>query len=52
MENRLHLLVAKIKELEKELAHEIQKKEEDYSYKIYGKKVTFEALVKQSRLLI
>ena len=42
MENRLHMLIAKMKELEKELSEEIQKKEEEYYYKIFGKKVTFE----------
>ena len=49
MENRLHLLVAKIKELEKELAQEIQKNEEEYYYKILGKKVTFEAWVEHEQ---
>ena len=49
MENRLNLLVTKIKELEKELAEEIQKKEEEYYYKILGKKVTFEEWVKHEQ---
>jgi hypothetical protein len=49
MENRIHLLVAKIKELEKELAEEIQKNEEEYYYKIHGKKVTFEAWVEHEQ---
>ncbi len=49
MENRIHLLVAEIKELEKELAQEIQKHEEEYYYKILGKKVTFEAWVEHEQ---
>ncbi len=42
MESRLHILVARMKELEKEIALEIQKKEDEYYYKVFGKKVTFE----------
>ena len=34
MENRLQALVEKIKELEKELSHEIQKKEEEFYYRV------------------
>jgi hypothetical protein len=49
MESRLHQLVARIKELEKELAREIQKKEEEYYYKIFGKKVTFEEWIKHEQ---
>lgn len=45
MESRLHTLVAKLKELERELAQEIQKKEEEFYYKILGRKVTFEEWV-------
>lgn len=36
MESRLHTLIAKMKELEQELALEIQKREEEYYYKIFG----------------
>ncbi len=49
MESRLHTLVAKIKELEKELAPEIQKKEEQYYYRIFGKRVTFEEWIKHEQ---
>ncbi len=49
MESRLHVLVERIKELEKELAQEIQKKEEEYSYKIFGKKVAFEEWIKHEQ---
>jgi hypothetical protein len=49
MENRLHTLIAKMKELEKELAEEIQKKEEEYYYKIFGKRVTFEEWIKHEQ---
>jgi hypothetical protein len=38
MESRLHILIAQIKELEQELVQESQKKEEEYHYKIFGKK--------------
>ncbi len=49
MENRLQELVEKIKVLEKELSREIQKKEEEYYYKIFGKKVTFEEWIKHEQ---
>lgn len=40
--DNLQNLIEKIKILEKELAGEIQKKEEEFFYKIKGKKVSFE----------
>ena len=49
MESRLHMLIAKMKELEKELAREIQKKEEEYYYKIFGRTVTFEEWIKHEQ---
>ena len=49
MESRLHILIAHIKELEQELVQEIQKKEEEYHYKIFGKKVTFEEWIKHEQ---
>jgi hypothetical protein len=49
MESRLHVLMAKIKELEQELVQEIQKKEEEYYYKIFGRKVTFEEWIKHEQ---
>ncbi|MDL1981011.1 MAG: hypothetical protein LWX02_05980 [Deltaproteobacteria bacterium] len=38
MENKLQVLIEKIKKLEKELAEEIQKQEEIFFYKIRGGK--------------
>lgn len=49
MESRLHALVAKIKELEHELAQEIQRKEEEYYYKIFGRRVRFEEWIKHEQ---
>jgi hypothetical protein len=49
MENRLKSLVDRIKELEKELSAEIQKKEEEYAYRIFGKKVKFEEWMKHEQ---
>jgi len=49
MESRLHILIAQIKDLEQELVQEIQKKEEEYHYKILGKKVTFEEWIKHEQ---
>jgi len=40
--NKLQDLIGEIKRLEKELLLEIEKKEEEFSYKIKGKKVFFE----------
>ncbi len=40
-------LIEEIKNLEKRLTLEIQKKEEEFSYEIHGKKVTFEEEVKR-----
>ena len=45
--NRLQELLENIKKLEKELSREIQKKEEEYFYRIRGKKVYFESEVKR-----
>ncbi len=47
--SRLHALVARIKELEQELAREIQAKEEEYFYKIFGKRVKFEEWIKHEQ---
>ena len=44
---RLQDLIEKIKVLENELAAEIQKKEEEFFYKIRGKRVLFEEKTKQ-----
>jgi hypothetical protein len=52
MENKLQLLMEKIKKLEKELAEEIQKQEEIFFYKIRGKKVFFEKNVKKKHKAI
>ena len=42
MEDKLHDLLEKIRQLEKELLKEIQKKEEEFLYEIRAKKVFFE----------
>ncbi|MDH5523963.1 MAG: hypothetical protein OEY01_08210 [Desulfobulbaceae bacterium] len=47
MENKLQSLIEKIKELENELAAEIQKKEDKFYYKIRGKKVSFDKEIKR-----
>ncbi|MDL1981735.1 MAG: hypothetical protein LWX02_09760, partial [Deltaproteobacteria bacterium] len=52
MENKLQLLMEKIKKLEKELAEEIQKQEEIFFYKIRGRKVFFEKNVKKKHKAI
>lgn len=52
MENKLQLLIEKIKKLEKELAEEIQKQEEMFFYKIRGGKVLFEKNVKKKHKAI
>ncbi len=44
---KLHDLIEEIKNLEKRLSLEIQKKEEEFSYEIHGKKIAFEEKVKQ-----
>ncbi|MEW6501280.1 MAG: hypothetical protein ACOY8P_02035 [Thermodesulfobacteriota bacterium] len=44
---RLEELIERIKKLEKELASEIQKKEEEFFYTIRGRKVLFEQEVKR-----
>ncbi|MDA8101183.1 MAG: hypothetical protein M0042_16310 [Nitrospiraceae bacterium] len=49
MHTRLNEIVAKMKELEKELVAEIQKSEEEYYYKVRGKIVTFEEWVKHEQ---
>lgn len=45
--NKLQKIIEEIKRLEKELYSEIQKKEEEFFYKISGKKVYFEKATKQ-----
>jgi len=52
MENKLQLLIEKIKKLEKELAEEIQNQEEMFFYKIRGGKVLFEKNVKKKHKAI
>lgn len=47
MENRLQTLIERIKELENELAVEIGKKEEEFLYKIHGKRILFERETKK-----
>jgi len=45
--NRMEEIIGQIKVLEKELLTEIQKKEEEFYYKIKGKKIVFEEEAKQ-----
>jgi hypothetical protein len=45
--DRLEELIERIKQLEKELAGEIQKKEEEFFYTIRGRKVLFEREIKR-----
>ena len=52
MENKLQVLIKKIKKLEKELALEIQRQEEVFFYKIRGEKVLFEKNVKKKHKAI
>ena len=52
MQNNLHLLIEKIKKLEKELALEIQNQEERYFYKIRKKKVYFAEDIKKKHKAI
>ncbi len=47
LDDHIEALIAKIKKLEKELSQEIQKKEEEFYYRISGKKVRFEKEVKR-----
>jgi len=47
MDNRLQELIDRIKKLENELAEELQKKEEEFYYKIRGHKVFFEEEAKR-----
>ncbi|MGV1100595.1 hypothetical protein ACUUL3_14460 [Thiovibrio sp. JS02] len=47
LDTRIEALIEKIKKLEKELYQEAQKKEEEFYYKITGKKVRFEKEVKR-----
>ena len=49
MGNRLQMLVERIKEMGKELSQEIQKKEEEYFYKIFSKKVAFEEWIEHEQ---
>ena len=48
MENRLQELIERIKSLEDELSQEIEKKEEEFFYKIRGRKIYFEEEAKQN----
>ena len=52
MENNLHILVEKIKKLEKELSLEIQKQEEIFFYKIRKNKVYFAEDIKKKHKAI
>lgn len=52
MENKLQVLIKKIKKLEKELALEIQRQEEVFFYKIREGKVLFEKNVKKKHKAI
>ncbi len=45
--DKLQDLLEKINILESELSHEIQKKEEEFFYKIHGRKVIFEEAVRE-----
>ncbi len=47
MDNRLQELLERIKRLEEELSREIQKKEEEFFYKIRGRKICFEEEAKR-----
>ena len=48
MDNRLQELIEGIKKLEEELSREIQKKEDEFFYKIRGRKIYFEKEAKRS----
>jgi hypothetical protein len=52
VENKLQSLIEAIKKLENELAEEIQKKEEEFFYRIRGKKVRFDREVKKQHKLL
>jgi len=47
MDTRIAALLETIKKLEKELLHEIEKKEDEFYYSVIGRKVRFEAEVKK-----
>ncbi|MFZ5775193.1 MAG: hypothetical protein ACOY3Z_06900 [Thermodesulfobacteriota bacterium] len=47
MDDRIEALIRKIRHLEKELAHEIEKRERQFYYHIVGRKVRFEKEVRQ-----
>ena len=47
MDNHLQELIERIKKLEEELSREIQKKEEEFFYKIRGRRIYFEAEAKR-----
>lgn len=47
MNDKLQGLIEAIKKLEQELAQEFQKKQEEFSYRIHGKKVLFDREVKR-----
>jgi len=52
MDNHLQELLNKIKKLENELTNEIQKKEEEFFYRIRGRRVYFEEEAKRSHRLL
>ena len=52
MGNNLEDLIQKIKKLQKELDQEIQKKEEEFFYKIRGKRVYFEKEIKRHHKIL
>jgi len=52
MNSRLQELIEGIKKLENELSLEIQKKEEEFYYKIHERKIIFEEEVKQNHRLL
>jgi len=52
MGNNFEDILAKIKKLQNELEQEIQKKEEDFFYKIHGKRVYFEKEIKRNHKIL
>ena len=52
MGNNLEVLIEKIKKLEKELDEEIQRKEQEFFYKIHGKRVYFEREIKRRHKIL
>lgn len=51
MDNRIQVLVEKIKKLESEIAEELQKKEAEFFYNIRDKKVSFDKEIKKQHKL-